>query len=89
MCAVSAMLLTSCGHVSAELPAPLRADLPSQICEEILQPVDARPFGPDDDAIAAYLQRDAEVIIGNERIKAGRACVVQQREAYAGQGDAQ
>ena len=88
MCAVSAMLLTSCVHRSGELPAPLRAELP-QICEEILQPVDARPFGPDDDAIAAYLQRDAEVIIGNERIKAGRACVVQQREAYAGQGDAQ
>lgn len=89
MCAVSAMLLTSCVHGSGELPAPLRAELPSQICEEILQPVDARPFGPDDDAIAAYLQRDAEVIIGNERIKAGRACVVQQREAYAGQGGAQ
>lgn len=82
------MLLTSCVHRSGELPAPLRADLPSQICEEILQPVDARPFGPDDDAITAYLQRDAEVIIVNERIKAGRACVVQQRESYAGQGDA-
>lgn len=80
------MLLTACGHNSAELPAPLRADLP-EICEEILQEVDARPFGPDDDAIAAFLQRDAEVIIGNERIKAGRDCVAQQREAYAGRGD--
>ena len=80
------MLLSGCVHDPRKLPAPLRAELP-EICEEILEPVDVRQFGPDDDAIGAFLQRDAEVIVANERLKSGKACVRQQRQDYAGQGE--
>lgn len=79
------MLLAGCAHNPAELPAPLRADLP-EICEQVLEPVEAKAFGPDDDAIAAYLQRDAELGLANETIKHGRGCIRDQRHLYAGRG---
>lgn len=83
------MLLGACrAHNPAELPAPLRVDQP-EICEEILEPVDRPAFGPDDDAVEAYLQRDAATIVANERIKAGRACIRDQRQKYAGKGISQ
>ncbi|WP_184082900.1 hypothetical protein [Afipia massiliensis] len=57
-----------------------------EICEKILEPVDVVEFGPADDAVGAYLERDAEVTVANERIKAGKACVRDQRQEYAGHG---
>lgn len=82
--AASALLLSCCGRRLADLPAPLRVDQP-KICEEILREVARPTFGAEADAIGAFLQRDAATIEANERIKAGRACVRDQRQDYAGQ----
>lgn len=82
----SALLLGNCVHTADTLPAPLRVDLP-EICEQILEPVDLRAFGAEEDAIAAFLEAEAAAIVANERIKAGRACVREQRQQYAGRGE--
>ena len=79
------MLLTGCITDRTTLPPPLRVDLP-EICEQILEPVDLAEFGPESDAVGAFLQRDSEVIVANERIKGGRACIRDQRQEYAGHG---
>lgn len=79
------MLLAGCVHDRESLPAPLRVELP-EICEQILEPVDLAEFGPESDAVGAFLQRDAEAIVANERIKGGRACIRDQRQEYAGHG---
>jgi len=72
-------------HSTAELPTPLQASLP-QICEQILVPVDPPPVTADSDARLAWEAGDDALFVANERIRAGHACVRDQREAYAGQG---
>ncbi len=82
-----AMLLASCaGRLNLEdLPAPLKVALPTT-CEGILQPVDVPAFGPDDDAIAAYLAMEATALGAAGEVDLARECLVKQRLDYAGKG---
>jgi hypothetical protein len=76
-----------CGCASfraADLPAPLKASLPD-ICERILTPVEM-PEVLGDDAIVAFMKDDAALIVANNRIAGGRACVRDMRDEYAGEG---
>lgn len=43
-------------------------------------------FGPDDDAIAAYLAMEAVAIGAAGVIELARECLIQQRKDYAGRG---
>lgn len=43
-------------------------------------------FGPDDDAIAAYLAMEAVAIGATGVIELGRECLIKQRGDYAGKG---
>ncbi len=43
-------------------------------------------FGPNDDAIRAYLAMEAVAIIASAEIELVRACLMKQREDYAGKG---
>jgi hypothetical protein len=81
------MLLASCGrHVSlADLPAPLQVDQPST-CEEVLAPVPVPTFGPEADAIEAYLAMEATAITASAEVDLGRECIARQRQGYAGKG---
>ena len=80
------MLLASCGHLKlADLPAPLRVELPTT-CEDILAKIDVPTFGPDDDAIEAYLTMEAVAIAATSEVDIGRECLVKQRGDYAGKG---
>jgi hypothetical protein len=77
------MLLAGCVHDPAALPAQLLVDQPA-ICEQILQEVPMPEVGPDTDAVAAFLADEAALIVANATIASGRACIADQREAYAG-----
>jgi hypothetical protein len=79
-------MLCGCASKFAELPPPLQVALP-EICEKILEPVDMPDVGPDDDAHDAFVKDEAALIVANERIKAGKACVRDLRQEYAGHGD--
>jgi len=81
-----ALSLCGCaGLRKTELPAPLKASLPD-ICELILTPVDMPAVSPRDDARVAFMKDEAALIVANERIKGGQACVRDMREDYAGKG---
>lgn len=83
------MALALCGCASldrfrkSELPAPLKVSMPD-ICELILTPVAMPDVGPKDDARVAFMKDEAALIVANERINGGRACVQDMREDYAG-----
>ena len=86
------MILTLCGCASLnslrkqDLPAPLKVALPD-ICELILTPVDMPDVRPGrDDANVAFMKDEAALIVANERIKGGRACVHDMRQDYQGKG---
>lgn len=66
-----------------ELPAPLKVALPD-ICELILTPVEMPAVGPKDDARVAFMKDEAALLVANERIKGGRACVRDMRQDYRG-----
>lgn len=84
--ASSAMLLASCGHLKlADLPAPLKVELPTT-CEDILTAIELPAFGRDDDAIPAFLAMEAVAIGQAGIIELAHACLVKQREDYAGKG---
>src|SRR4051794_2212887 len=84
--AASALLLASCSswRPGEDLPAPLAVDLPV-ICEELLDPPPLPPNrGPDGDAIAAYLENRETAVVAVATIVAGRDCIRDQRQLYAG-----
>lgn len=78
------MLLACCSH-NAEFAAPLKVDQPA-ICEGVLTPPEIPPARPEDDAIAAFLENRATAIVAVATIVAGRECIRDQRELYAGKG---
>lgn len=43
-------------------------------------------FGPDDDAIAAYLAMEAVAIAAAAEVDLARECLIKQRGDYAGRG---
>lgn len=81
------MLLASCGrHVSlADLPAPLKVEQPT-VCEDVLAPIAVPEFGPEADAIEAYLAMEATAITASATVDLGRECIKRQRHDYAGKG---
>lgn len=85
--ASSALLLTSCGgRINlADLPAPLEVDQPT-VCEDVLIAPTIPPARPEDDAIGAFLENRAVAIVAVATIKAGRECIRDQRQDYAGKG---
>lgn len=85
------MALSTCGCASLssfrkeELPAPLKVVLPD-ICELILTPVDM-PDVLGKPADVAFMRDEAALVVANERIKGGRACVRDMRQGYQGKGN--
>ena len=79
------MLLACCSH-NADFAAPLKVDQPT-ICEDVLTPPAIPAARPDDDAIAAFLENRAGLIVAVATIVAGRDCVRDQRQLYAGKGE--
>lgn len=82
MSAASVTMLCGCGN-RFELPADVKVDQP-EICERILTTVDRPNVTADSDPIAAFLEADDGLYVANERIKAGRACIADERQLYAG-----
>jgi hypothetical protein len=86
--AASALLLASCSASwrGEGLPAALAVDQPS-ICEDVLDPPRLPPKpGRDDDAIAALVENRGTAKVAIETIVAGRSCIRDQRQLYAGKG---
>lgn len=81
-----AMLLACCSRINlADLPAPLKVDQPT-ICEDVLTAPAIPPARPEDDAIGAFLENRAVAIVAVATIKAGRECIRDERQDYAGKG---
>ncbi|MFT4117451.1 hypothetical protein [Bradyrhizobium sp.] len=80
------MLLASCGPRLADLAPPLRVDIPVT-CEDLLEQIPLPAFGPDDDAVQAFLWVEAIAIEQNGVIALARACLRRQRSDYAAKGD--
>lgn len=58
-------------------------DLPSQACEQILNPVPLPAVKPTDDARAAFVRDEAALLTANSRLMAGRNCVMDLRGSYS------
>lgn len=80
------MLLASCGpqHL-VDLAPPLRVEIPTT-CEDLLEQIPLPAFGPDDEAIPAFLWVEAIVIEQHGVIELARECLRRQRLDYAGKG---
>ena len=84
MLAVSLALgLCGCASASRDLAAPLAVEIPAT-CERLLEQVPLPPVKASDDARAAFLKDDAALITANARLAAGRACLLDLRQRYAG-----
>ncbi|UPJ55391.1 hypothetical protein [Bradyrhizobium sp. 192] len=79
------MPLASCGPRLAELAPALRVDVPL-MCEDLLEQIALPAFGPDDDAIEAFLRLEAIMIEQHGVIELARECLRRQRLDYAGKG---
>lgn len=80
------MPLASCSGVNlAELPAPMQVHQ-GETCEDVLAPIAVPDDRPEDDAIGAYLANRLALINAADEVDAGRACLRDQRKAYAGKG---
>ena len=55
-------------------------------CEEILTRIDLPAFGPEDDAVTAFLTMEAIAIGQAGVIELARQCLIKQRDNYAGRG---
>ncbi|MBW7965331.1 hypothetical protein [Bradyrhizobium sp. BR 10261] len=83
--AASVMLLASCAPRLADLAPPLQVELPTT-CEDLLERIPLPAFGPNDDAIQAFLAVEAIVIEQHGVIELTQQCLRRQRLDYAGKG---
>lgn len=80
-----ALTLCGCANRFTDLPPELQVDQP-KICEQVLETVDRPEVTAETDAVTAFLEADNGLYVANERIRAGRACMVDQGQLYAGKG---